>query len=95
MLDRRLFCLASAAVIALPRGASAAAPVQPADAPFARMLDGFYRAALDESPTLATSLGVHTGVRASAKARLDDASRGASASSPRSWRSFAVSTARG
>ena len=74
MLDRRLFCLASAAAIALPRGASAAAPVQPADAAFARMLDGFYRAALDESPTLATSLGVDTGTRAPAKGRLDDAS---------------------
>ncbi|MGU3315105.1 DUF885 domain-containing protein [Sphingomonas sp. M6A6_1c] len=76
MLDRRLFCLGSAATLALSRGASAAATTAagPADAALARLLDDFYKTALDESPTLATSLGVDTGTRASAKRRLDDAS---------------------
>jgi uncharacterized protein (DUF885 family) len=76
MLDRRLFCLGSAATLALSQRAVAAAAAtgSPADAAFAQLLERFYRTALDESPTLATSLGVDTGARAAAKSRLDDAS---------------------
>jgi len=79
MLDRRLFCLGTAATLVSPRAAAAAtvtttAATGPADAALASLLDGFYRTALDESPTLATSLGVDTGERAAAKGRLDDAS---------------------
>ncbi|SEN04198.1 Uncharacterized conserved protein, DUF885 familyt [Sphingomonas gellani] len=77
MLDRRLFCLGSAAAIAMPRAATAAASTAKAgsaDAAFARTLDGFYRTALDESPMLVTSLGIDTGARAAAKGKLDDSS---------------------
>ncbi|WP_267394116.1 MULTISPECIES: DUF885 family protein [unclassified Sphingomonas] len=76
MLDRRSFCLASAAALALSRHAVAATPAAPGldDAAFGRLLEDFYNSALDESPTLATSLGVDTGSRAAAKSRLDDAS---------------------
>ncbi len=73
MLNRRTFCLTSTAGIALPSSAFAS-PAGNADAALARTLEGFYQASLDESPMLATSLGLDKGARAAAKSKLDDAS---------------------
>ena len=73
MLNRRDFFLASTAGIALS-GTAFARPAGGADAALDQALEAFYQAALDESPMLATSLGLDTGPRAAAKARLDDAS---------------------
>lgn len=72
MIDRRRFCLASVAALAMPGGAIAASG--DGDATFNRLLDDFFAQALTESPTLATSLGLDTGARAAEKSRLDDAS---------------------
>jgi uncharacterized protein (DUF885 family) len=73
MLDRRSFCLASAAAALTPslpaRAASGAE-----DARLAAAFDRFFATALDESPILVTSLGLDTGSRAAAKSQLDDQS---------------------
>ena len=69
MLDRRTFCLASTAAIALP--AHAQPPAGGADAALTAAFDAFVATMLDDSPILATSLGLDTGARAAAKSRLD------------------------
>ena len=73
MIDRRTFCLASATSLAtLPRFGWAAANSE--DARLTAAFDRFFATALDESPMLATSLGLDTGTRAAAKSQIDDAS---------------------
>ncbi len=71
-MNRRDFCLASAAVLAVP-ARSAAAPGG-ADAALSATLDAFVDTALDDSPMTATSLGLDTGDRKVARSRLDDGS---------------------
>ena len=74
MFNRRHFLLLSAATAALP-GVSFARPARgSADARLDRAFDAFFNAALDDSPMLATSLGLDTGARAAAKSRIDDGS---------------------
>lgn len=74
MLDRRHFLLSSAATAALS-GVSYARPASgTADSTLERAFDTFFKAALDESPMLATSLGLDAGARAAAKSKLDDGS---------------------
>jgi uncharacterized protein (DUF885 family) len=73
LLNRRAFCLTSTAGIALS-GTAFARPAGSTDAVLDKTLETFYQAALDESPMLATSLGLDTGARVAAKSRLDDVS---------------------
>jgi uncharacterized protein (DUF885 family) len=72
MMNRRHFCCSSAAALLLTTRAGAAAAGPPAQ--LAAAFADFFAAALDDSPTLATSLGLDRGARAGAKSRLDDAS---------------------
>ena len=74
MLNRRAFCLASTATVALSGTALAAAAPASGDAQLDSAFDAFFDAALDESPMLATSLGLDTGARAAAKSKIDDSS---------------------
>ena len=74
MLNRRHFCLSTAAALALPavtvRAAAPGAAPGPADARLTEMFNGFYATALAESPELATSLGIDSGARAADKSML-------------------------
>lgn len=75
MLDRRRFCLASTAMaLTAGSGANARAATGSGDTRLATLFDRFFATALDDSPTLVTSLGLDKGSRAGAKSRLDDAS---------------------
>jgi len=69
LLNRRTFCLASTAALAMP--ARAATAPGSADAALTATFDAFVTTMLDDSPTLATSLGLDTGARRAAKAQLD------------------------
>lgn len=72
-LDRRDF-LATAAGAALMAAGSAKAQGTEAAAKLSALLDRFFAESLAESPELATSLGLDTGVHAAAKSKLHDAS---------------------
>jgi uncharacterized protein (DUF885 family) len=72
VLNRRHFLLATAAL-----AGSAAAPALAADTPQTRLgalLEDFFEEALDDSPELATRMGLDVGARAGARPRLDDRS---------------------
>ena len=76
MLNRRIFCLATALLAAGGTRLNAAtAPQAELDAAFA----DFFSAALDASPELVTALGLDTGARAADKAKLSHASPAAQA----------------
>ncbi len=78
-MDRRQFLgSASLALLsaAVPRIAQAAAASgQPADARLAALAEAIFERQLDDSPELATSLGLDKGGRAGAKAKLDSYSK--------------------
>jgi uncharacterized protein (DUF885 family) len=78
MIDRRAMLLSGAALGAatlLPGSAGARqAPAGPEAARLTALLDQIYGEMLDMSPELCTSLGVDTGTRAAARAKLDDRS---------------------
>jgi len=77
VLNRRQFCGTSAATLlaSLTEAAVGQMPAAgSADARLSAMFDSLFAAALDDSPTLVTSLGLDQGARAAAKLRLDDAS---------------------
>ncbi|HEX2561771.1 DUF885 domain-containing protein [Phenylobacterium sp.] len=76
VLNRR-HLLVTAAALAGSAAAPALAQPAPAGTPQAQLdalLETFFQEALDDSPELATQLGVDKGVRATAKAQLDDRS---------------------
>jgi uncharacterized protein (DUF885 family) len=74
VLNRRAFCLASTATVALSGTALAAPAPASGDAALNETFDAFFNAALDESPMLVTSLGLDTGAGAAAKSKIDDSS---------------------
>lgn len=78
MIDRRAMLKSGAAlgVTALlsQRAVAGQAPAGPEAARLTALLDRVYGEMLDESPELATSLGLDNGARAAARARLDDRS---------------------
>jgi uncharacterized protein (DUF885 family) len=72
LLDRRTFCLASTATLAIPARAESAPGS--ADAALTATFDAFVTTMLDDSPTLATSLGLDNSARRAAKSKLDGGS---------------------
>ena len=74
MLSRRHLCLSSAATFLLAATANRVPAPGGADAELDTTFDGFFAAALDDSPELVTSLGLDKGARAAAKSRLGRAS---------------------
>ncbi len=73
MLDRRLFLLAAGAASAW-QPLAAHAETNPAEAALNALMDDFSRRDLQDSPELATSLGLDTGDLAGQRAKLDDRS---------------------
>lgn len=74
-MDRRIFLSGTAALAAAWAGAPPVAFAStPEDARLRVILDAFWEADLDETPQLATSLGLDTGKRAAQRSRLDDVS---------------------
>ena len=69
MLNRR-HVLMSAGAVAVTAGAARAASSAGVEAALNRAFDDFFNEALDESPELATSLGLDKGARAAEKAKL-------------------------
>ncbi len=74
MLNRRFFCVSSAAALFGMSEQARAQAASSADAGLAAVFDEFFAAELTDSPQTATSLGLDKGARASAKSQLDDAS---------------------
>ena len=74
MLSRRRFCVSSGATLLAGVAGGRARAATDAEAQLATTFDGFFAAALDESPELVTSLGLDTGGRVAAKSRLSDGS---------------------
>ena len=74
MLNRRHFCSSSAAALLAAGWEHAGWANEP---PLAAAFADFFTTALDDSPVLATSLGLDRGARLAAKSQLDDSSLGA------------------
>ncbi len=71
---RQVIAAAGALALAGPTIARGQPAGDGAEAQLSKLMDAFFAEALAESPELATSLGLDTGARAQAKARLHDAS---------------------
>ena len=74
MLNRRHFCSSSAATLLIASWGRCARADAGADARLGSTFSDFFATALDDSPMLATSLGLDKGTRAAAKSQLDDGS---------------------
>lgn len=73
-MNRRQFCFSAAASVTAPTLAHAAAGAGDANAQLSVAMNRFFRTALQETPELATQLGIDTGVYAGAKSALHQAS---------------------